>query len=472
MTLRARLIAILAALVAFGFLVSGVATYSALRSFLYDRVDEQLRQTQPIAIRELVESTEARQFGFDDTGDAPDLPIAAYAEARDAGGNVVASASFGFSRGDAVYVPRLPGDLGVSGGDDNLLTVAAREDPSYLFRALAAPTVSGGVLVVAIPLADAQDTLRRLFWIEVVVAAVLMAAIAALARALIRKELRPLDEMAGAATEIAGGDLSRRVEEGNPGTEVGRLGRALNRMLGHIEDAFQARKASEERMRRFLGDASHELRTPLTSIRGYAELFRRGAAERPEDLAVSMRRIEEEAARMGVLVDELLLLASADRVRPLEAAPVDLAAMLEDLAHDARATDPGRTITVDAEEVVVTADEVRLRQAVANLVRNALVHTPARTPVTLRLVRDGGDAVIAVEDRGDGLDEDALAHAFERFWRQDRSRARDTGGAGLGLAIVEAVARGHGGSVEARNLDGGGACFTIRIPAEAAAHAS
>ncbi|HEX2294179.1 MAG TPA: ATP-binding protein [Actinomycetota bacterium] len=463
MTLRTRLVAILAALIALGLLVSGIVTYGALRTFLYGRVDDQLRPTQSIAVRVLIESVED-DFGPGPAG-PPGLPIAAYAEARDASGNVIASESFGYSEESSAYVPRLPAQIEVI---DEPFTVAAREDASYLFRALAGRTLNGGILIVALPLADAQDTLRRLVLIELVVAALLMAAIGVLARFVIRKELRPLDEMAGTATEIAGGDMSRRVDEGDPRTEVGRLGRALNRMLEEIEQAFHARKASEERMRRFLGDASHELRTPLTSIRGYAELFRRGAAERPADLELSMRRIEEESARMGILVDELLLLASADRMRPLETGPVDLRGVLEDLAQDARAAEPGRPVEVDAESpVVVTGDEPRLRQAVANLVRNALVHTPEGAKVELSLRARDGWAVVSVQDWGGGLSEDVLAHAFERFWRRDQSRARETGGTGLGLAIVDAIVTGHGGRVGAENVPGAGARFTIHLPIDA-----
>ena len=466
MTLRARLIAILAILIAVGLLLAGIATYAALRNFLYERVDDQLRQTQPIAVKVLINSAEGVISPDTSSDDLPGLPIAAYAEARDASGQVIASQAFGSSGRNVAYVPKIPDDLQVTTASD-LFTVPSMEDPSYLFRVLAAPTVSGGTLIVAIPLADAQGTLHHLLWIETVVAALLMGTIAGLAWIVVRAELRPLDEMAGAATEIAAGDLTRRVDEAPPRTEVGRLGRALNRMLEHIEGAFEGRKASEERMRQFLGDASHELRTPLTSIRGYAELFRRGAADRPEDLALSMQRIEEEAARMGVLVDELLLLASADQMRPMEMQPVELRSVMEDVARAARVTDAARAIELDAaDDLTVSGDDLRLRRALTNLVRNALAHTPAGTPITLRLTRAGNDAVMTVEDAGDGLSDEVLAHAFERFWRQDPSRARNTGGAGLGLAIVEAIVRGHGGTVSAENVPGGGARFTIRIPIE------
>jgi two-component system OmpR family sensor kinase len=464
MTLRARLIAILAVLVTAGLAISGFATYGALKNFLYERVDSQLHQTQPIAINALIESAQGQEPSTGPPGGSAGLPIAAYAEALDANGNLIQRVAFGFEGADATYVPRLSDAL-LKANEDTPFTVPAIQDQSYLFRVLATETVTGGTLIVAIPLADAQGTLHRLLTIEIIVAAFVVGVIALLAWLIIRKELRPLDEMAGAATEIAAGDLSRRVDEADPQTEVGRLGRAMNGMLEQIENAFEAKKGSEERMRRFLGDASHELRTPLTSIRGYAELFRRGASDRPEDLALSMRRIEEEAARMGVLVEELLLLASADEMRPPEMDEVDLRSLVEDVVRDARVTDPERTIEfVSTGDVSVTGDDVRLRQAVSNLVTNALVHTPPRTRIELRLSRDGNEVVVTVEDEGSGLNDDVLEHGFERFWRRDPSRSRDTGGAGLGLAIVDAIARGHGGSVSAANVEGGGARFTIRLP--------
>jgi two-component system, OmpR family, sensor kinase len=461
MTLRTRLVMIVAILTSLGLVISGVATYGALRTFLYERVDSQLREVRPLAIR-VLNSSESPGPGASPPAEGP---IAVYAELRDESGATVASRNFGFEGVEAAYVPDIPESLDPS-TDDEPFTTGAVEEPSYRFRALAAHIAGRGSLIVAIPLADAQDTLQRLLGIEILVAILLLAGIAAVAWVIVRKELQPLGRMTEAATEIAAGDLSRRVEEPDPRTEVGRLGRVLNKMLEHIEDAFAARRASEEGMRRFLADASHELRAPLTSIKGYAELFRRGAAERPEDLRASMRRVEDEAARMGILVDDLLLLANADRTRPVELGPVNLAELVRDAGQDARVRDPSRSIEVDASaDVVITGDEDRLRQALNNLVVNALVHTPDGTSVVLRLSKDDDDvATISVEDSGPGLDAEALAHAFDRFWRRDTSRSRAAGGAGLGLAIVDAVARGHGGSVVAENRLSGGARFTLRLP--------
>jgi len=468
MTLRARLVAILAALISVGLLISGVLTYGALRNFLYERVDEQLRGSLPIALQGLAESLSSDvgfHFGRPNRPGVvgtPRLPIAAYAEYRNSSGETVARATFG--RGADAFQPAIP-EL-TEDSREAPFTVGAEEVPSYKFRVMATPTTRGGTLVVAVPLSDAQDTLGRLLAIEVVVAIALIAGIAMTAWALIRRELRPLDQMTRAAADIAGGDLTRRVGAGNPRTEVGRLGSALNLMLQRIEEAFSARRASEDHMRRFLADASHELRTPLTSIRGYAELFRRGAAERPEDLRVSMRRIEDEASRMGVLVEELLLLAHLDETKPREFRPVDFSAIVADAAADARVRDPDRPIKVVVpEEASVVGDEDSLRQAVTNLVSNALTHTPPGSPVDLELSHDGAAAVLTVTDSGAGLNEAALEHAFDRFWRRDLSRSRNSGGAGLGLAIVASIARAHNGSVDAANVPGRGARFTLRIPA-------
>jgi two-component system OmpR family sensor kinase len=276
--------------------------------------------------------------------------------------------------------------------------------------------------------------------------------------------------MGDTAGAIAEGDLTRRVPQADPRTEVGQLGVALNGMLAQIERAFAERKASEDRLRRFLADASHELRTPLTSIRGYAELFRRGARDRTEDLEKSMRRIEEESSRMGILVEDLLLLARLDQSRGLQPRPVDLSALAGDAVEDARAADPDRRIELDAPEpVVASADDARMRQVAANLLSNALVHTPAGTPVTVRVDADGPDAILEVADRGPGLTPEQASRAFEPFYRSDPSRDRSTGGAGLGLSIVAAISEAHGGRVEVRPTPGGGATFKVTIPRERAA---
>jgi two-component system OmpR family sensor kinase len=325
--------------------------------------------------------------------------------------------------------------------------------------------LSSHVLVIAVPLADVQQTLRRLVLVEGFVTVVVLLGLGVLAWWLVRHDLRPLDDMAAAAGRIAGGDLSERVSPAESRTEVGRLGLALNSMLGRIELAFAERTASEERLRRFLADASHELRTPLTSIRGYAEMFQRGAKDDPDDLALAMRRIEDEGERMGVMVDELLMLARLGEGREPERRPVGLAELIDDAIQDARATDPERDISLVAQPgLIVLGDELQLRQVAANLIGNAIRHTPDNTPVHVRLEKDDGEALLEVADEGPGLSPEVAARAFEPFFRADPARTRATGGAGLGLAIVAAVIEAHGGTVDVASRPNHGATFSVRLP--------
>jgi two-component system OmpR family sensor kinase len=320
-------------------------------------------------------------------------------------------------------------------------------------------------LLIAAPLTEVDQTLHRVALIAALVAALVVLGLGALSWWLVRRGLRPLEEMGVAAGAIAAGDLSRRIPPQDPRTEVGRLGKALNTMLGRIEDAFNKQRASEQRLRRFIADASHELRTPITSIRGYAELFRRGAASRPDDLARAMQRIEDEGARMGVLVEDMLLLARLDQGRQLESDPVDLTALVKDAVEDARAADSGRTIesAVDP-DVVVIGDQMRLRQVMANLLENVRIHTPPGTSVAVSLSRGRDAARIEVADRGPGLTPEEAEHVFERFYRGDPSRARASGGTGLGLSIAAAVVEAHGGGIEVSSEPGRGATFIVSIP--------
>ncbi|TDD81763.1 HAMP domain-containing histidine kinase [Actinomadura rubrisoli] len=311
-----------------------------------------------------------------------------------------------------------------------------------------------------------QDELfSRAFGTQLLVTVAVLFGVGLLVWQSVRRATRPLEEIAGTAAAIGEGDLARRVRVQGPRTEVGRLASALNGMLAQIESAFREREASEDRLRQFIADASHELRTPVATVRGYAELFRRGAADRPDDLAKAMRRIESEAERMGRLVDEMLLLARLDQGRPLEREPVDLAALAADAVADAAAVEPGRPLTLEAPgPVVVRGDAERLRQVLANLLANVLRHTPPGTAATVRVGEVGGEALLEVADEGPGLPEDGRARVFERFYRADASRSRDRGGAGLGLSIVAAVAEAHGGRALAAGAPGGGAAFTVALP--------
>jgi two-component system, OmpR family, sensor kinase len=285
----------------------------------------------------------------------------------------------------------------------------------------------------------------------------------------VRIGLLPLDRMGRTAGAIAGGDLSHRVESTDPRIEVGRLGIALNRMLDRLEEAFAERQASEDRLRQFLADASHELRTPLASIRGYAELFRIGAARSPRDTEKAMRRIEDEAARMGVLVEDLLILARLDQVADAPHDEVDLAPLAGDAVDDARATAADRRIALRAEPpAVVMGHAHQLRQVLGNLLRNALVHTPAGTPIEVTVGPEGDDVRLEVRDHGPGLPTDRPEALFERFWRAEGGRERGRAGAGLGLPIVAAIVDAHGGRVRAGNVEGGGASFVVVLPRAAA----
>ena len=471
MSLRARLLIAMVVLVAAGLVVADGATYRLLSSSLIDRVDTQLVAARDPAARELGE-----QFsGHSGPGPGPGLflPLGTYAEVRDGTGTTLASTFFHVGQ-QSYPRPSLPSSLpGATSSNQPgpvAFTTKAADQGSPSYRVLATSLGAGqGTLIVAVPLTDVTATLHRLLGVEVLVTVLVLLAVAGLALWMVRLGLRPLAGIGETAGAIAAGDLTRRVEPADERTEVGRLGLALNSMLAQIEAAFEERRASESRLRRFVADASHELRTPLTSIRGYAELFRRGAETRPEDLAKSMQRIEAEAARMGVLVDDLLLLARLDQGRPLEREPVDLARVAEEAVESARAVDPDRPIEFEADGPAgLEGDEGRLRQVIDNLLDNGRVHTPPGTPIRVSVGTEDDDVVLAVADSGPGLSPEVAGRVFERFYRGDPARSRQTGGAGLGLSIVAAIVEAHGGRVSAASADGTGTTFEVRLPASAA----
>lgn len=456
MTLRTRLTIALVSLAAVGLLVSDVVTYRALRAFLYNRLDQQV-QTLSIQVAEGLRGDIRNPFR---QRTAIVAPRGTWAGTIEPTGRVEPEFSAGYDR---VAGPRPV--FTVRDLDGGYHTVDGTGGGRFRLRAIASD--DGGVIVVAIPLRDVNQTLGRLVAIEVLATIAILAAVGGIARFLVRRGLRPLEDIGQTAGAIAAGDLSQRVEVADQQTEVGRLGVALNGMLGQIETAFEAQQDSEQRLRRFVADASHELRTPLTSIRGYAELFRRGAAERPDDLAKAMRRIEQESERMGVLVDDLLLLARLDQGRPLDHVPVDLSRLAADAVDDARAVEPARPISLDTlreGEATVNGDDARLRQVVANLLTNARQHTPARTPVRVTVSCENGSAVLEVADEGPGLTPEQASRVFERFYRADEARTRDHGGTGLGLAIVAAIAEAHGGTTTVDTAPGQGARFRVRLP--------
>jgi len=474
-SLRGRLVATLLILAAAALVVLGAVTYATQRSYLDQRLDDQTRFALGPMGRALdeqgsrLEGAPRAGRGLDEhhgDGGGPgpaevSLPPGTYGERRDAEGDRIGTPVV-LSQGLAP--PDLPRDL----RPGELLTVGARGS-DLQYRVRVAPSPGGqGVTVVALPRSGVEQTLDRLLVVEALVIAGVLGVLAAVSWWLVGVGLRPLEQMAGTAGAIAAGDLSRRVETATPKTEVGRLGQALNAMLARLEGAFREREASEERLRRFLADASHELRTPLASIRGYAELFRIGAAREPEDVTKAMRRIEDEAARMGVLVEDLLILARLDEVRDSAAEVVDLAALADDAAADARAVAPDREIAAHAaggdDDALVLGDTDRLRQVLANLLRNALVHTPAGTPIDIWTGRRDERVVVEVRDYGPGLPPGDAEALFGRFWRAEGGRERGRGGAGLGLAIVAAIVAAHHGEVAARDAEGGGAAFTVALP--------
>jgi len=459
LTLRTRLLLALVALTLIGLSVAGFVTYRQQQRFLLQRVDQQLNYANGPMLDSLREGR---------TQPCPGCTFGTYGELRDEAGYLIPGADASVVEGNrSLVAPQLPAQL--TDLDEHYFDAHAPHSGTH-YRVLVTPLpdlsfTNARVLVVAIPLTDVDQTLHHLLFIELLVAGCVLGALAILAFWVVNLGLRPLQRMGETAGAIAAGDLSRRVEPADEYTEVGRLGLALNSMLGQIEQAFDERTKSEARLRRFVADASHELRTPLTSIRGYAELFRRGANARPDDLAKAMQRIEEAAARMGVLVEDLLLLARLDQGRPLEYESVDLTRVAGAAVDDLRVTSPDRTVQFEADgAVIVNGDENRLRQVLANLLENARTHTPPNTPIEVRVGVDGDDALIEVRDEGPGMTEDEAVRAFERFWRADPSRARESGGAGLGLAIVSAITEAHGGTAEVVTAPGEGATFRIRIP--------
>jgi two-component system, OmpR family, sensor kinase len=501
-SLRARLLLLLVALAVVGLAAADFASYRALHNYLYDRVDQQLESAVVPMTIFLTQEAEAGggvtagQFGPGPTtagggtegtgveggaleerrvegedgptgpGPASQLPPGTFGQLRSPEGEVVSHSNFEFG-GEEVALPELPADLQATPIHDKVepTTVGARGGGSERFRVAAVEFPSGAESIVAVPLGDTDATLSRLALIELVVSGAILLALGAAAWWLVGVGLRPLRRMGEVAGHISEGDLSRRVEPDNDRTEVGRLGRSLNAMLAQIEKAFAERAAGERRLRRFLADASHELRTPLASIRGYSELYRIGAAREPAEVERAMDRIEAESTRMGGLVDDLLTLARVDEVREPAREPLDLRELLEDARDDARAAAPEREISLrPSGPVAIDADGDALRRVFANLLRNAVVHTPEGTPIELSLERSEAWATVTVRDHGSGLPPGEPNAVFERFWRDSDSRGRDDGGAGLGLAIVAALVDAHGGTVDASNPADGGALFTVRLP--------
>jgi signal transduction histidine kinase len=479
--LQVKLILAVLALVTVALALIGVASVTALDGYLVGRLDAQLRS---VAQRS---ADEPRHPGPGPRGGPPSPYLVQY---RLADGQLDWDDKNLLE--DGQQSPRVPDQAAwFEANSGKVLTVPATGgDGRWRVAVQPRRDDSGGSVVVAASLDGIDSTTRQLRLIDLVVSLVVLVALAGVGAAIVRASLRPLVDIEQTARAIAAGDLTRRVPDRDPRTEVGRLGRALNTMLAQIESAFGARAASEasarrseeaarhseDRMRRFVADASHELRTPLTTIRGFAELYRQGAARDPAELDRLMRRIEDQAARMGLLVEDLLLLARLDQQRPLDRDPVDLLALAAEAVNDAHAVAPDRQIelvlgTGDGDvgtALVVLGDDQRLRQVLANLVNNALTHTPAGSPVEVRVGTaplDGRPgAAVEVVDHGPGLTPEQTERVFERFFRADPARSSAAGGTGLGLSIVAALVAVHGGTVQVDSVPGRGARFRVVLP--------
>jgi two-component system OmpR family sensor kinase len=441
----------------------GLLGTTLLRGYLMNRIDTQLRNFGSATPR-FLDHPPPRRWP---RPNRPQLPTSFFLEVIDANGQVdVAPGSV-----HNIVPPRLT--AAQLHGPSSPFTVAAGSS-GHSWRVLVRPLTGGRYAVIAISLDDVDSTVGQLEIADAVAGATAVALLAFIGFALIRASLAPLTKIEDTAAAIAAGDLSRRIAHPAENTEVGRLASALNVMLGRIESAYRARedgearaRDSEDRMRRFIADASHELRTPLTSVRGLAEFYlQQGERASRAEVTRLMTGIQAEAARMGRLVDDLLLLARFDEDRPLDTHPVDLASVAAEAVRSARAVQPGRPLTllVAPEPVIVCADAARLRQIIDNLISNAIQHTPVGTPVTVTVAAAPGHGQLTVTDTGPGLSAEQASRVFERFYRTDRARSRASGGTGLGLSIVAALVAAHGGRVTVDTAPGRGAAFGVQLP--------
>ena len=515
--LRVKLITAVLALVVIALGIISVTSLVVFRNYLEDRADAQLR----------VLALQAVHFSGGGIGGphSPGFGVPGYVvEYRAANGTLFQG--YGTWQQLTTPGPSVPtAKTWLTANAGKLVTVPAQSGQDT-WRVIARPfsysitnTITGltgpnqiGTVIVGVDLGgnidQAVSTLARA---DLIIGAIVVAGLCIVGVAIVRASMQPLTDIEHTAQAIAAGDLSQRVPDEDPRTEVGRLGRALNAMLAQIESAFHARersenaaRRSEERMRQFVADASHELRTPLTAIRGYAEYYRqRGGLEngahpdgaagqepayqpaltgtvadpgpltRP-DMDRIMERVEQESSRMGGLVEDLLVLARLDEQRPIERRPVDLLTLAADAVQDARIVAPGRAIDLTVgtgTAFLVLGDEARLRQVISNLMNIALTHTPEGTPVAVRILAGYQGAspavpavILEVVDRGPGLTREQAERVFERFYRADQARGRRTGGTGLGLAIVSALVAAHGGTVGVNSAPGQGATFWITLP--------
>ena len=492
MSLRARLLIAIGVIALVALTIADIVTYSALQSFLYQRVDQQLTEVHPPYEQAANQGRAPRCFGGPEQvfpgfptvggsgrdGGGSSIFQGIAVQVRKAAGAAVPGPTCSVYVDGTAYTPVISGPItGVHQADDGTQVTFfdAPSSPSGgpTLRVRASTLADGDILVLAQPLSDTESTLNHLKVIALIVTAGAVLIALAAGFWLVRLGLRPLRDMESTAESIAEGNLTERVPGENGTTEVGRLARTLNVMLTRIESAFRARVASEERLResdarlrRFVGDASHELRTPIAAISAYAELFGRGASEQKEDLERLMRGIQSETGRMEHLVADLLLLARLDEGRPMEMRPVDLVSLCAEAVQTSITVGPAWPVIFTAPRPIkVTGDGTSLRQVIDNLLGNVRSHTPKGTTTRVSVEPDGDGASIEVADDGPGMTPGQVAHVFERFYRTEPSRSRLHGGAGLGLSIVSAIVTAHGGTVTATSAAGEGTSFTVRLPA-------
>jgi len=471
-SLRSRLLISVLIVSAIGIAASDFGAIQSLRNFLVNELDTQLGTISHSTQMQLDRAgIEMQQQQTDDMQFRPIRPLR----------GVPTTTSVALLSPTGQLMGQLGGDLsGIAAGTIfkgfTTSVVAATQGKPFTFKdesdhhyrviATVLPSQQGSVLVSS-SLDSVNRTLKELASLFLFISLIVLLLIGALARAFIRISLKPLSEVESTAAAIASGDLSARLPEARPTTEVGKLTTSLNRMLGRIEESFAVRVESESKLRRFVADASHELRTPLTAIRGFAELHRQGAVSGEEKTKELIGRIEKESIRMGSLVEDLLLLARMDQSRELSQEPVDLEHLIHEVVASARAAGPDHPISVEIPDGdnFVLGDSIRIHQAVANLLANARTHTPSGTPIAVSVEQLESEVAITVADKGPGLSQADQEKIFERFYRADSSRARTKGeGSGLGLSIVDAVMKAHGGSVTVTSELGQGAAFTLHFP--------
>ena len=479
-SLRNRLSVGVLLLSALAFAASGIAVQGSLQSYLMGQVDEQLLSVvggttlrldrAGIANDDDERNEESKNKGNPARVASPPTPLTRVPTSTsvtliDPFGNIIGGLGGDLNANQITdYVKGLlPGDIAMNG--DKPFTIEA---PGSDFRVVTRVLPSAlGSVVVAQSLADFDKTTHRVGVVLFFIYLLVLIVIAVASRQVIRISLKPLEDVEETAELIAAGDLSARLPDAKPDTEVGRLVTSLNQMLTRIEESFAIKEEGENKLRRFIADASHELRTPLTAIRGFAELHRQGAVPNGEPTKELLGRIENESVRMGTLVEDLLLLARLDQSRQMEMKPVNLSKVVSECVASARAAGPTHPITISTstDEAFALGDETRIFQVITNLLTNARVHTPHGTSIEVSLNQSDDGVSISVTDHGNGLAEDDQAKIFERFFRVDPSRQRNSSeGSGLGLSIVDAVMRAHGGRVSVTSEQGKGATFTLFFP--------